>query len=367
MGISRLRVFIVAVAALAFGIGNVYAQDVPSFCGTLSEADCTILVESQEAMSTLESAAIKLNLDMTFNGIPDMPASATINLSGDGRYAITDPEALQNITANMTDDLAGAMEDLFEAFALDGTFILQLPAELMGESSANRGAFSVRMVDGFAYINVDKMMRLMGESGNGSGWIGLDLAGFYGRLFEQMGGSLGLDAFQNPSASADMMSEFVTIERIEDVEIDGQTLAAFQYTFDYSELASSETFMSLLRDQLEGMGMMSQIDMDDLMDFYVEAFAGLTLEMTQTVGLDDHFIHNMSLTMDWTLDMESLSELFGGMTDVPPTITVNLSVNADLSQFNEAAPIEAPENTPIFPIDSLLPAMPQTFEFEAAA
>jgi hypothetical protein len=363
---SGLRTILVAIAALVFGSAGAYAQD--ALCGGLSEADCAILIQSQEAMSALESAKITFNLEMTFGGIPDMPSSATINLSGDGRYAITDPEALQNITANMTDDLAGAMEDLFKAFALDGTFILQLPAELISGTGPNRGAFSVRMVDGFAYINFDKMMELMGGAGGASGWMGFDLAGFYGRLFEQMGGDLGLGAIQNQSAAADMMAEFVTIERVEDVEFDGQTLAAFQYMFDYSELASNETFMSLLRDQLEGMGMMGQIDMDALMDFYAEAFTGLTLEMTQLVGLDDHYIHNLTLQLAWALDMGSLGELFGGgMSDIMPSITIDMSANADLSQFNEAAPIEAPEDATIFPLDSMLPAMPQTFESQEAA
>jgi len=361
---SGLATFLVAIAALIFGVIGVLAQDSTSLCGGLSEADCAILTESQETMSALESAAVKFDLDMTFGGIPDMSDSAAIKLSGDARYFISNPEALQNLAANMSDDMAGAIEDLFQAFALDGTFILQLPAEMIGESSPNRGAFSTRLVDGFAYANVDKLMALFGETGSGSGWIGIDLAGFYARLFEQMGSDLGV--IPDQSAASDMVSDFVTIERGDDVEVDGQTHATFHYTFDYSELASNETFMSLLRDQLEGMGMMAQMDMDALMAFYAQAFAAIKLEATQTVGLDDHYVHNLTMQLDWAMDMNTLSDLFGGLPGEMPNITVNMSVNADLSQFNEAEPIEAPENATIFPLDSILPAVPQTFEAEAA-
>lgn len=364
MGTSGLQVFVVTIAALIFTSIGASAQDILPFCGGLSETDCAILIESQETMSALESAAIKFNLDMTFGGVPDMPVSATIKLSGDGRYAITDAEALQNITANMTGDMVGTMEDLFKAFALDGTFILQLPVELIGQSSPNRGSFSVRMVDGFAYINFDKMLQLMGESGGVSGWVGFDLAGFYSRLFEQMGSDFG--AMQNQSAAAEMMAEFVAIKRLDDTEVDDQTLAVFQYTFDYSELASNETFMSLLRDQLDVMGMMGQIDMDALMDFYAETFAGLKLEMTLLVGLDDHYIHNMTLQLDWALDMGSLGQLFGA-PGAMPNITISMGANVDLSQFDGAAPIEAPENATIFPLDSMLPAAPRTFDLQKSA
>lgn len=359
----RLRIFMALVAVLVFGGVRVFAQD--AFCTGLSEADCAVLIESQTAMSALESAAIKLNLEMTFGGIPDMPAPATIRLYGDGRYAIIDPEVLRNFSANMTDDLAGAMEGLFKAFALDGTFILELPAALTGASSPNRGAFSIRLVDGFAYMNVDKMMELVGESGTGQGWMGFDLARFYGRMLDQMRSDLG--SVQDQSAAASMMAEFVTIERLENDEASGQTLAVFHYTFDYRELASNKAFMDLLRDQLEDMGMMEQVDMDALMNFYAEAFAGLTLEMTQKIGLDDYYAHHLNLQMDWTLDMESLGELFGGMSEVIPDITINMNASIDLSQFNTAAPIEAPTDATIFPLDSMLPDMSQTHKPEADA
>src|SRR5690349_2571036 len=114
MKISGLMAFIFAIATLV--LSDVSAQDAPSSCGGLSDADCAILTESREAMGGLESAAIKFDLDMTFSGIPNTPGAATISLSGDGRYAITDAEALQNLSAKMSDDVAGAMEDLFKAF-----------------------------------------------------------------------------------------------------------------------------------------------------------------------------------------------------------------------------------------------------------
>jgi hypothetical protein len=352
--------FVIVIATLILGHAN--AQDMMIFCGELSDADCALLSESQAAMSALGSAAVKFDLDMTFAGIPDMPVSVTLNLSGDARYAVTDVEALQIIAAKMTDDPASAMEELFRAFALDGTFILQLPVDIVGESNANRGAFSLRLVDGFIYANADKMSELIGAAGE-NGWLGFDLAGFYGRIFDQFGSS----AIPNQSAAADMMADLVAIERVEDVELDGQTLTVFHYTVDYSGLATNEDFMSLLRNQLEGMGMSMQVDMDALMDFYAEAFAGLKLEFTQLISLEDHFVHNMTFQLDWGLDMASLGELFGGMTEPVPDITITISANVDLSQFNVAAPIEAPEDATLFPLDSLLPAMPQAFEVEATA
>lgn len=365
MKISSLLAFMVSIAVLIFSGTGVSAQDAPSFCGGLSEPDCSILTDSQETMGALESAAAKFKLDMTFSGIPDAPGTVTISLLGDGRYTITNADALQNFAANMSDDPAGAMEDLFKAFSLGGTFILQLPADLMGEDKPNRGAFSVRLVDGFVYANFDKLVELIGGSSRPSGWMGFDLAGFYGRLFDQMGGNLGRT--QNPPDNIDVISDFVTIERIEDVEADDQNFATFRYTIDYGELLSNESFRNAIRNQLENTDTMGQIDVDAVMDLYAQAFDAMELEVTQMVGLEDHYVHHLALQLDWTLDMAALGAVIGRSTAGMSNITINMSMDADLSQFNEAAPIEAPENATIFPIDSMLPAMPQAFQLEATA
>jgi hypothetical protein len=325
----------------AFGGASTQAQPIPTFCGELSESDCTILTESQSAMSALESTALQYQIDMTLSGIPDMPDDATFSLFGDARYAITDPEVLQNISATMTDDMAAALESLFKAFALDTTAILRLPENLPGSTDGDKGSFSLRLVDGFAYINIDKMADLFGGSAAQMGWQGIDLAGFYGmmfRQFEQQGG-FNMDMLQDPQAALEMMEDFVAIERVDNTNVAGQSMAVFHYTYDYGALASESFLMDMMRAQFESMNAFPGMDVDTIMDFYSAVLSAIQLETTQAIGLDDHYIHNFGLRMDWALDMEELASMMGESSAGMPSINIVIEANVDLNQFNDIAPI----------------------------
>lgn len=347
---QKYMLSLLMVVMLAFGGSLLSAQALE--CGNLAQADCDILIESQAAMAELESAAFDFSLDFMLDGIPDAPEMVMFTLTGNGGYAVVNPDLTETLAQDMVSNLPQAMEALFEAFSADADLIITVPPELVGADQPNRAGFSVRLVDGFAYINLDKMAEVMG-SADLSGWYGFDLAEFYRAFFEQQD-------FTMPDLSADTLQNienFVTIERLEDTTHDGQAMAVFAYTYDYSALLTSDWYIDLIQQQFDLMGMGSQFDVDELREFYEQMFADMSLRMTQSIGLDDHYAHSIQLEMDWTLDMDALLALSGeSSSDVGMSnMTFRIDLEASVSQFDAYPAIEAPDDAEIIPLNSLLP------------
>src|SRR5687768_2788105 len=82
----RMRKMIVLTLLLMlFVSGITQAQDMQVPCGTLAEADCQLLRDSQTAGTGLTSYNFQLQADLTLENIPDSPADPlVINLAGDG-------------------------------------------------------------------------------------------------------------------------------------------------------------------------------------------------------------------------------------------------------------------------------------------
>jgi hypothetical protein len=247
------------------------------------------------------------------------------------------------------------LESLFKSFNADADLILSVPQELAGSGQPNRVGLALRMVEGFAYVNLDKMSQALGSS-TPAGWQGVDLASFYREFFEQQ--DLPAMNFMPDPEMVDQMSEFVTIERVADDTSGDQTLAVFQYTYDYGALFEGEFFANILQMQFETMGMTDLgVDQDELIQAYSELLADIELVMTQSIGVDDQLIHRMTLDMNWTLDIQAFAEAMDmsasdmGMS----SFTLRMNMVADLDQFNEYPDIEEPEGATILPYTMLLP------------
>jgi hypothetical protein len=368
----RVIVTLVLVALAVLG-GVATAQDIPVFCGDLSEDDCALLTEATETMREVESAVFHLDLDFSLSGIPEAPVdSIHFQINGDGAFAL-DNEALRALGEFYTspetmmeniEELPTMIADALQAISADATFVLEIPAELREESPTplpDRVSLSARLVDGFIYINLDKLADLDATGSMPRGWQGFDLAGFYRELLEQqmdtfeeafsaMPGLNTMNAFADP----EFMSNFTTLERLEDAEIDGQDAAVFQTTLDYGAMFSDPTIQDYLRSSLEGMGGFGGTKPDPemvemMMNMYAQMFDGLTLEMTQTIGQDDHYIHQVGMHLDWT---PAFGAMFG-MRGANMNFVFDLQI--DLARFNDAPEITAPEDATIHPLDLMAP------------
>jgi hypothetical protein len=136
----------------------------------------------------------------------------------------------------------------------------------------------------------------------------------------------------------------------------------FQDTINLAELYADPEFQAIMREQLEttfeSMGTndsgFTDENFDQLMEFYAKLFEDLSLVSTKAVGLDDHYVHQTTMAMDWTLDLAEAVAQFGETSSSDaPTITFNMDFESGLSQFNDAPAITAPEDATIIPLDEV--------------
>jgi hypothetical protein len=169
-------------------------------------------------------------------------------------------------------------------------------------------------------------------------------------LFESyMGG------FQHPA----FLAEFMTIERVEDTEVNGQQAAVFLYTFDYGAFFQSEVFQNMMQAQMAAASEISgeeldeeaQAEMEQAMAMMGPMFEDINLELRQVIGLDDKYIHSTTVHMDW--DMTAMMAMIEPDNDSPaPNFVFDMTITS--SDFNAAQEITAPEDATIIPLEAMM-------------
>ncbi len=356
------------VVLMVFG-GATLAQDVTTFCGDLAEADCTLLTESQAAMTALDSSNANFEMNFQMDGVPDM--EAPISFSINGNVAYTGGDAVREMSAGMTpedmsmEDMGALMDVAADALAeidLDLNLQLSLPPELMaemGDDFPSDLALEVKLVDGTGYINLDTLKAFLGEI-DASGWYGLDVAGLLRMLGPQMGammGSMGdmttmgmnpelLSMAQDPAS----MAKFGTIARTDDGSSD---MATFEITVDLGAVYSDPAMAELLRDQMtaqmEATGQeVSEEELEEVLSMVTTMFDDVDVTVIETIGTTDKYVHSMQIlfAMDMAQMMESMGE-----TGAAPKISFDMTITQD--QFNSVAPITTPEDATVIPLESI--------------
>jgi hypothetical protein len=344
-------------------------MDAPVFCGELAEADCTLVTQSQEAMQAVESAAYDLNLDLNVSGLGKELGvdPLVINMTADGAMAF-DTEALAALESASADDIAQIMDnlpqvvaDFFSAFKGTMHFEIHVPEALMTADMPDL-SFDLIMVDGVFYMDVAPMMDMPEPS-----WMGIDVAGMYKTMLDMgmddmgdMGGMdfssvAGLDIFNNLNDPA-YVAKYVTVTRLADAEVMGQTVAVFETVYDYGKLLSDEQFRADFDEYMAAIMEMQGITPDSLgkeydvmMKFIFSMFDDAEFSMVEWVGLEDHYLHHGELHMSLNLNMEQLKALDPSMaySDMPDNISLSFDGTLDLSAFNEPVDVAAPEGAQV--------------------
>ncbi len=374
---------------LAASVAPAFAQMPEPFCGDLSDDDCAILMDSQDASLEVESSSSSLNVDILIAGIPGLPADElAFNYMQDSTVAL-DPElamAIVEMQQMAPDELMDNMDamvemllDLYGNIAIDTAVSFTMPQEIADAASADSGievpttlSAMLRMVDGYGYANVDELAAQIPELAGVSGWYGIDVVSLMQASFEQsmananagpdMAASMtgfGLTSFLNSQEGRDMLADYIEVERVADSTIDGQDIAVFQTTFDFGRFVGSPAFAELLVSQRalinQALDMdLSEADLTEALSllpmFGPMLFTGLNFEIMQGIGLEDFYVHDSSLIFHWDLSsLIAVARMADASLEIPDGIApvINFDVTSSAADFNAIDAIEAPEGAMI--------------------
>ncbi len=362
-----------------------FAQMPEPFCGDLSDDDCAILVDSQDALMDVESSSSAVDVNILIAGIPGLPADElAFNYTQDSSVAL-DPALAMAIMEmqqmapeelmDSMDDMVETLLDLYANLALDTEISFTMPQEIADAASAEAGieipttlSAMFRMVDGYGYANIDELAAEIPELAGISGWYGVDVLslmemGFEESMSEADSGSdmaasmtgFGLTSFFNSQEGRDMLADYIEVERDADVTIDGQDAAVFLTTFNFGRFVGSPAFAELLISQRELINEAMEMDLSEeqlgemlslLPMFGPMLFTGLEFEIMQTIGLEDFYVYDSELIFNWDLSsIIAVVRMVDASIELPAGIApvINFNVTSSAGDYNAIDAIEAPE------------------------
>lgn len=226
-----------------------------------------------------------------------------------------------------------------------------LQATIVGTvSGIDSGTFDleVRLVDGQIYI--DQFDPLLGER---TGWRRDDTLQIL--LGQTLGDTSGLEfditALENPENpfSAIDPSVFVSIARLDDAIENGASLAHFRATLSFSELLNNpETIFALF-----GTPSLSSAESQAMAQTTAQILSALVrasdVTFDQYINLETEFVERAVLSVMLELDPSVLEMEMAdlGMPEVSlrgETVTVTLSIEVTLSDYNAPLRVEIPED-----------------------
>lgn len=368
-----------AVLVLLLGVaGLAQAQDHTVACGQLSEADCALLAQSQEALAELSSYGVTISGNFSLNNIPDTPGAINITLAGTG--AVSGDLSGIHLSQDQAMGLAGDpkataeyISRLLENINAQAALTITLPEEIVAQTGGQLPAtipLELRLVDGVAYLNLGALRDALGQQGASvpEGWYGLNLPDLFERMMT-MSSVMGAGTAQamNPEMMShftdpDVINEFVRVERLDDTtDDDGTDVASFHTVIDYQALFSDPTMLDLMEQSMREQGAeLSEEEMAQATNMMQQMAQGLTFELFQTIGLEDNLPRSVQVTFNWNMQsmvdaMIEAGEGDMGLQGPAPAISFNLVVN--YQDFNAVEDITAPEDATIVPLDTLMGGM----------
>lgn len=374
------------IVALAFGTGFGQAPNGEVLCGDLDDADCEILQNSQETMSTVESmsfvgeGAFTINID----GL-----AITIDMNMDSSYAAdagalmamqNDPEAMLGMMDNpeAMQEMMTMYGEVLNEITAQMNISINLPGFLLGSDAPNEINLQMVAEDGIFYLYAEDF-----ESGTGE-WIGLDMSNFgeeYAAIMEEAMADLDNEEMNMEDFMAiydnelmalmgdtEFWNDYVTVTRLSDEDVAGQAMAVFITEYDYAGALNDDRLTDALGDYMDSIFAMLEEDMataeaeitpEELTEFFSELTQTLlgNMEMQQVVwvGLDDSYVHHSEATYIIEMDIEALAQVIEDFSGEPVdmsdmgfrTMTFSMTFMTDASNFNEPVEVEVPTDVEI--------------------
>ena len=401
---SKVASLLLVVLMVLASFVPAFAQSEP-FCGDLDAADCELLTAATANMQEVASYKAAASYSAVLAGIPGLPlAEATVDVTVDGAFSYSDAAMAaaaqlaevqgQQDVANLMAESPELFVDFYNGWAFDMVIDVAMSDELAAALSADAGVeipseLSAPLIlkDGVLYVDVTDVAPLIEGMQGMEGWLGfefgpvLEAAAEQG-MFEQAAASMDPEAMAgaaDPATLAALMGvqtalsdpssfeKFMSIERVEDDEIDGAPVAVFVTKLDLLAFLTSPEFIELVKG-LAASGALgedapSAADLDQALGMLgmmgPMIFQGLTSESTTAVSLDEpNYIVSASTLFSW--DLTSLLQMAAMSGAVPADqlpsgqSLVEISTTVVNSDIGGEQMIEAPADAQIVPAEAMM-------------
>lgn len=338
---------ILVVCAMLLGlVPSAFAQGVDLNCLGLSADDCKIVTDATANTANVRSFTQAFTFELNVSGMETLDPTAeplALKASGSGPFVL---------------DPAAASMESGVAMALDIT----------GEANGDSGTFSMIIVDGVMYF----------KDSSSDQWMGIKLEDAMGQagaltggLVPGMGGSDSGTEVDPAAAQAAMgaMSALATFDpfaidgfanqsRQSDAELDGQTMYAFQHTFNLDALFKSAEFQKLLTDlgQVAAQADQSAAQIAMMLPMISQLATG-EIAFTRWIGADDGFAHRIVLSADLNIDLNAMMGASGSSGQQMPPINLQFSLSVDMTNINDTAAPTAPEGAEMIDMSEAMSGM----------
>jgi len=365
-----LRIVLFLGVLLLVTSGLVQAKEpAKTFCGNLSEADCTLLSESEAVMKGLDSHSFTLDMTLDMSGILNLSADKmTFHLTGSGATSV-DQKAMPDMSKLDPATFAKDQKAIFSLIAdaipyvsADLQLSLSIPAQIRKLSGTAKLPETIklglRLVDGVIYVNKDVLALLMPQGSSSPDWMGVNLPDMIKALLKQPGFSASMGSMSSGASMgsnfAGMFSDpkvlagFIKIERLADAEVNSHKVAVFKTTLDYPAMFEMPFMQDMIKQQIAASGTkMSDKDLKAIMVMVQDLAKNMQFSMTQNIDLESKYVHQTDMNM--VFDLSSLKAQMGSA----PVFTLSATVTQ--ADFNSVPSITAPKGGVVIPVESIIP------------
>ncbi|MHB8625313.1 MAG: DsbA family protein [Aggregatilineales bacterium] len=321
------------IATLALPVGVRAASN----CFGLSASDCRLVAAASANINKETSFQFALDLSLKTSGAGQ--GASTVTAKGNGALAF-DTQALQNSLSGPTStDLTNALK---------GTVHLDLSSQTTNsggafgaQSTTSAGQVEFVVLDGTAYS------RTTGANNQFGDWQAAPLGGQQGATTAISQNSPAAAFLQDPNvlmslAAIPSIKGFISAKRIAQAPtLEGQSQAAFVYTFDQNALFTSSAITPLIKALIASGSGADPASITDSQAAQAgralaQALSGTTLTITAWVGTTDRLYHALILDGNFQLD----TSLLGGPSGQTASIVVHLGLT--LTKVGQPVVVTAP-------------------------
>lgn len=356
-----MKRLIVTISALLLIVIGAQAQESPIYktcmASGLNASDCTLLEQADEQWNMLESAQFDLDLTGNYDSwYMDEPVHFAIV----GSYWF-DPEVRAQIgdpDSALYDRPLKALQDVANALNLQLTFRMDIPDYLASSASGSldRLSMELALVDGIGYVDLTDLNQWSPDIP--TGWFGTDIGPFLPILFSEV------NPFENRPEQTEtelstLAADGMTIARLPDVTIDGETVAVFETTVNTEEMFGDSTYgqayETTLYEAFIEQGNSPQ-DARRSTDSLVAIMQSMRISYIQMIGVESYNTYTTQVFMDMKTTSDFWALFTPNSEDMADTVEgFSFVITVEIRDHNATPPAEAPLGAEIIPFTEILP------------